>query len=799
MAKQYFENNVSATLVRNASSTDTVLYFDDVSMFPNVTSGDFFLLTIFSAAALGVESNWEVVKVTAVNYSDKSVTCQRGYEIGASVHVAGELAQMRTTARTLNVLRDSIGDISGENGADLVGIGSGRTQADKNAEVVSVRDYIATAVDGVTSNQDGIVAAVAAAYAAGDDLYWPRGTYVSDANIQNLHDVKHYGPGVLKRGSDTWVISGKTGTCSLYVSTTGNDANDGLSASQPKLTAQSAANALTNWASALMGNATFRVNFAAGTYAGELNASGLRSKNRIQFRGVSVGGHPNVPTVVVDGTGIGAIGWYFQNRMFIQVQDIKFQNWKIHGLSAEAMSNVYTVNVHTFNNGADISAGSNGSGINTEVQSRSYISGGVHNNPNNSFRVYANSVATIGYDGDVSTNRPQISGASGGAAGVLVRDSSSAHIDYCDITGCTGAGGIYALNQTRVHILGCSVTGNTYGVRIAANSTYINSGSTISGNTLKDVLQFGMSINNEDLDRWYYDVAVKKFRVGLTSNVSPQALMHFIDGAGAGAIGYNSNSRLIAESDASTHIVMGTPGGSVESAIVAAKPSAPQQGKFAYNFNDDTWRLSVGAAEAFRFTSTALLPLADNTKAAGGGSNRLTQVFAVSGTINTSDGREKTEPLPIDDSVLDAWGDVQLITFQWLDSIQQKGDDAARWHFGVIAQQVRDSFAAHGLDGTRYGLLCYDEWDDQYEPVMAMRDVEREVTEVVGVDYDGSPIEQTRLVVEQEEYDTGEVRLAQAAGNRWGIRADQCLFLEAAYQRRRCDRIEQRLIELENK
>ena len=77
---------------------------------------------------------------------------------------------------------------------------------------------------------------------------------------------------------------------------------------------------------------------------------------------------------------------------------------------------------------------------------------------------------------------------------------------------------------------------------------------------------------------------------------------------------------------------------------------------------------------------------------------------------------------------------------------------------------MRDAFAAHGVDGTRYGLLCYDEWEDQFEQVIGD---------------DGEP--------------TGEMKLVVQAGNRWGIRADQCLFLEAAYQRRRCDRIEARL------
>ena len=178
----------------------------------------------------------------------------------------------------------------------------------------------------------------------------------------------------------------------------------------------------------------------------------------------------------------------------------------------------------------------------------------------------------------------------------------------------------------------------------------------------------------------------------------------------------------------------------------------------------------------WQMNNGSLGPADDNAKAAGTPAQRYSVVYAGTGTINTSDGREKTTPLPIDDAVLDAWGDVQLVAFRWLTQLQEKGE-SARWHFGVIAQQVRDAFAARGLDGTRYGLLCYDEWEDVYEPVI----------EYVIVDG------------KLEPRDTGEKKLVRSAGNRWGIRSDQCLFVEAAYQRRRCDLIEKRLCALEDK
>lgn len=157
---------------------------------------------------------------------------------------------------------------------------------------------------------------------------------------------------------------------------------------------------------------------------------------------------------------------------------------------------------------------------------------------------------------------------------------------------------------------------------------------------------------------------------------------------------------------------------------------------------------------SFVFSPDRFYTSKDAEVSSGASSARWSVVFAAQGTINTSDMREKTAPITITDEVLDAWGDVQLIAFQWLDAIRVKGEDVARIHYGVMAQQVRDAFAARGIDGTRFGLLCYDEWD------------------------------------ETVDCENGKVT---PAGDRWGIRPDQCLFLEAAYQRRRCDRIEARL------
>lgn len=224
-------------------------------------------------------------------------------------------------------------------------------------------------------------------------------------------------------------------------------------------------------------------------------------------------------------------------------------------------------------------------------------------------------------------------------------------------------------------------------------------------------------------------------------------------------------------------------------------------------------------------------PGTDNVYDYGSATYRGRTAYFGTGTINTSDERNKPIIERIPDSLLDAWAEVDWGNrFKFDDAITGKGADGARWHFGLIAQWVRDVLMKHGIDGFTLGLLCYDEWDDVYttiqtndgEQVTRTRTIMRPLMEcgedgaepvarVVSValyNADGTPkfnedgtratkIETVLEEVEEEYLDDAdpeyETVLELAAGNRWGIRPDQCLFVEAAYQRRRCDRIEARL------
>jgi len=115
--------------------------------------------------------------------------------------------------------------------------------------------------------------------------------------------------------------------------------------------------------------------------------------------------------------------------------------------------------------------------------------------------------------------------------------------------------------------------------------------------------------------------------------------------------------------------------------------------------------------------NSPLSPEVDNSYSLGGVSNRWSVVYAATGTINTSDEREKTF-LSIEDAEKAAALEIKanMRKFKWNSAIESKGD-SARIHFGVAAQQVKVIMDSHGLDAHDYGFFCYDEWEAKDDDV----------------------------------------------------------------------------------
>jgi hypothetical protein len=122
--------------------------------------------------------------------------------------------------------------------------------------------------------------------------------------------------------------------------------------------------------------------------------------------------------------------------------------------------------------------------------------------------------------------------------------------------------------------------------------------------------------------------------------------------------------------------------------------------------------------------SGSIEPMADNAYAIGHGSFRPSILYAATGTINTSDAREKTWRGAPDAAEMRAAQRIvaELGFYQWNDAIAAKGAGNARYHFGVRAQRVWTIMAEEGLvapldaDGrpgvTPYAFLCWDAWED---------------------------------------------------------------------------------------
>lgn len=216
------------------------------------------------------------------------------------------------------------------------------------------------------------------------------------------------------------------------------------------------------------------------------------------------------------------------------------------------------------------------------------------------------------------------------------------------------------------------------------------------------------------------------------------------------------------------------------------------------------WRITAAGGH--------FLPESDNALNLGSASKRLGVLYAGTGTINTSGADSKMFISEADDAEKRAAARIKHLPrkYKFADAVERKGD-AARWHFGYVAEDVRDALVAEGLDPHAYGFFCSDpimKMESYFEtatrpkmrsvrhtedvvelrdgrPVLVRKTVDRPepvgervavldeqgqpVIQQLGANDDGSPIMAPLMhfVPEMEEYeeertrevDTGEVRL----------------------------------------
>jgi hypothetical protein len=155
---------------------------------------------------------------------------------------------------------------------------------------------------------------------------------------------------------------------------------------------------------------------------------------------------------------------------------------------------------------------------------------------------------------------------------------------------------------------------------------------------------------------------------------------------------------------------------------------------------------------------SGVTPSVDNVYNLGHPSFRWAVVYASTGTINTSDANQKTDVVDISDIE-------KKVAIKLKSLIKRfKFVDRKRYHFGVIAQEVKQAFESEGLVAEDYGIFCFDKWEDQFDFVYE--------TIIVKDDYGNDT---------EKQVATTEKKLIRPAGELYGVRYEELFaFIIAA-------------------
>jgi len=133
----------------------------------------------------------------------------------------------------------------------------------------------------------------------------------------------------------------------------------------------------------------------------------------------------------------------------------------------------------------------------------------------------------------------------------------------------------------------------------------------------------------------------------------------------------------------------------------------------------------TSAGDTGFYNASIVYPNTNNAVSLGGSSYKWTAVWAVNGTIQTSDGREKTE---VTDASLgsDFIKSLRPVSYKWIEGGQKDTGErdeknnyiyesvpGARTHWGFIAQEVKEAVDAAGVDFGGWVLTDKDDPDSQ--------------------------------------------------------------------------------------
>ncbi|WHZ42208.1 glycosyl hydrolase family 28-related protein [Rahnella bonaserana] len=156
--------------------------------------------------------------------------------------------------------------------------------------------------------------------------------------------------------------------------------------------------------------------------------------------------------------------------------------------------------------------------------------------------------------------------------------------------------------------------------------------------------------------------------------------------------------------------------------------------------------------------STAVRPATAGVGTCGTTAQPWATGYTVTAFTVTSDESYKQQKAPFPNELLDAWGELEWLSYKLNQQVEEFGDSAEK-HAGLIAQQVMAAMLNHGINPVDWGIVQWGEWDDQLD-------------------------------------ENGNVTLP--AGSRYTLNYTEAMCVEAAFNRRELNKQDKRIKALES-
>jgi len=137
--------------------------------------------------------------------------------------------------------------------------------------------------------------------------------------------------------------------------------------------------------------------------------------------------------------------------------------------------------------------------------------------------------------------------------------------------------------------------------------------------------------------------------------------------------------------------------------------------RFQDSGTGSAWQVTPGAVME---VGGGFLPISDNNISCGNGSWRFTDIYAVSGSVNTSDRRLKKDIVDLPDSLgLDFINKLRPVNYKW--------NEGKRTHQGFISQEIADTLKDSGMDPNDIAIYVDGSFDEVKENIRIKKDFDK--------------------------------------------------------------------------